>query len=222
MPLAGPQGFAAASSTSSSHEGWEPDAQLCASVSPSAKHGKAGGGGGGCWAGAEGGHREPDWVLAGHWHCSPPHRCLLDGHRCLPASTLRAQDQAPRFILTFYVLSCCKPPALPTWEKVILCPQQLQRDGGGMGQESMDRPPDMGTSPVATPTTEMWLLKDLPAFPGLHSGVAPQQGPQPCTPLPSPQPPLCTSFSASVSLARRRSGKARRLAGAALSPRRIA
>lgn len=41
------------------------------------------------------GQREPDRVPLEHRHCSRPHRCLLGGHRCPPASALRAQNQAP-------------------------------------------------------------------------------------------------------------------------------
>lgn len=138
--LAGPRGFIMASSTSSSHKGWEPDAWFCASVSLSAKHGKAGGGGGRCWAGAEGGAEaagpgsfrtpalQPSPSLPFGWASLPP--CLCP----------RGTESGPRFISTFYFQRCCKPPALPTWEKGIPCPQQLQRDREGMEQESTERP----------------------------------------------------------------------------------
>lgn len=77
--------------------------------------------------------------------------------------------------------------------------------GRGWSRKVWKDPPDTGNTPGANPLTEMWLLTDLPAFTGLHSGVAPKRGPQPRTPLPSsPWLPFCPSLSASVSLARRR------------------
>lgn len=63
------------SSTSSSHKGWERDSQLCASVSPSAKHGEAGAGGLGCWFGAEGAALGSCGMAA----LQTPHHCLLGG-----------------------------------------------------------------------------------------------------------------------------------------------
>lgn len=85
------------------------DAQLCASVSPSAKHGKAGGGEEVAGQGLKEGQREPHWVPAGCRHCSPPHRCLLGGHRRLPASALRAQDQAPDSFQPFMSKAAANP-----------------------------------------------------------------------------------------------------------------
>lgn len=124
--LAGPQGFALASNMSGSHEGWEPDAQLCASVSPSATCGRAGGGGGGGWAGAEGGTEG-----AGLSSCGMP--APYPSPSLPPCLHPRGTGSGPRFLSTLYVQRRCKPPALPLMGKSHSLPSAAPKGWGGDG-----------------------------------------------------------------------------------------
>lgn len=172
--------FAMASSTSSSRDGWEPDAQLCASVSPAVKHGKVGGGGE--WLGK--GPREVDRVPVGCPCCSPPHLCLSGGHRCPSASVLEAQDQAPGWLF---------PPHGKKSLPALSGSKGLEREWSRKARRD-PLPPDTGSSPVTTRQQKPGCSHIHLLLPLCTSGLHQSGGSQLCIPLPSPRHPCAYPF----------------------------
>ena len=86
------------------------------------------------------GRREPDWVPVGHRRCSPPHRCLLGGHRCLPASILRAQDQAPDSFQPFKSRGAANPQPFPHGKQSFPALSSIKGMERGWSRKAWKRP----------------------------------------------------------------------------------